>query len=624
MKLLSGVGCIRKFGGGIVRYLPFWFGATIALSQSGALIAAGSPPVIDAGPAKQIAFPARDLTLFGHATDPDRDELTYSWAQLNGPAPAVFSAAWGLATTVTFSQPGNYVFRLSVSDGTSVVTSDAPVTVFPESSQTSFYVDPTYSGSSSDGSASRPWKSLSRTASSAEWSAINAALANDNVIVYFSARMASVDIAEIEQHSIDIWRTDRTAHILTLDGVSKYNTNDATPSWTSNSSGTRFRIAIANGSLSIGVQSSNTAYPMNYTTIRGFDLSGASGRALIAGNNTVFEYNYVHDVTTVGATVQFQAAVRDYPNCTPLFGNLKDITFRSNTVARGEGESFYIAGTYTRTGDGGCLTWGNTHSDILIENNTVGEAGVNGGEHDGFDLKAGLTNVTLRGNRVSDRPAGTRGISALGVFYAEGTCCVGNYVIENNFFTTGKSAAILLQKQNGAVVRNNVSVGGGWIGTSGDLNNGYWTSQNVAFFNNSLYGNQAGIVASYVNKVVIQNNLLFQNGSGAAIQGNSTATNALEDYNVYDTDSAQVAGGGHSLRISSTSGLVVDAPAGNLRLRVGSPAIDRGVDLSSTGFASDISGAQRKLGGSWDIGAYAYSTSTVRPSAPSHVRIIVP
>src|SRR5438093_1510091 len=82
----------------------------------GTVLASGNPPVIDAGPAKVIAFPAKDLTLFGHATDPEDDVMTYRWSQVSGPSGVAFSAPWGLHTTVTFAQIGTYVFRLTVND----------------------------------------------------------------------------------------------------------------------------------------------------------------------------------------------------------------------------------------------------------------------------------------------------------------------------------------------------------------------------------------------------------------------------------------------------------------------------------------------------------------------------
>src|SRR5207249_6557520 len=118
-----------------------------------------NPPVVDAGPAKVIAFPAKDLTLFGHATDPDNDPLTVQWTSTSGPATVRFSAPWALATTVSFTATGTYTFQLAASDGTSTVTSSTTVTVNSASSQTAFYVDPTVTSAGS-GTAASPWKSF--------------------------------------------------------------------------------------------------------------------------------------------------------------------------------------------------------------------------------------------------------------------------------------------------------------------------------------------------------------------------------------------------------------------------------------------------------------------------------
>jgi K319L-like, PKD domain/Right handed beta helix region len=599
------------------------FNALLIFPRAGTtLMAAGYPPSVDAGSAKVIALPVKDVTLFGHATDPDSDAMTFLWTEVSGPDSSTFSAPWALATTVSFKQAGTYVFRLTASDGTSISSADTTVSVLNAASQTAFYVDPTYTAGSNDGSQAHPWTTLAVNASSAPWLALNNALASNNVIVFFSARTAGSDVSEIEHNEVNIWRTDTSTHRLTLDGMSLYNANDVIPSWLDQNGAARFHIDITSGSLSIGVQTSNSAFPMHYTTIRGFELSGASGRALIAGNATVFEYNHVHDVSVTGATVQFQPAVRDYPYCTVLFGNLQDITFRSNLVERGAGESFYIAGTYTRQADGGCLSWGNTHSDILLEGNTIRDSGPNAGEHDGIDLKAGLRNVTVRGNLITDRPSGTKGISALGVFYPAGTCCIGNYVIEDNVFLRNAGNAIVLQKQNGAVVRNNVSDGGGGMSTSGDTNTDYWLSQQVAFYNNTLYANATGISVLYANRVVVQNNLIFDNGTGKAIQGNSTATQVSEDYNIYTIGTAQVTNGGHSQLIASSTGLVADAVGGNLQLPSGSPAINAGINLAATGFSTDILLAQRQQGASWDVGAYTFKTTSGVPMPPVNVRVL--
>jgi hypothetical protein len=106
-------------------------------------------------------------------------------------------------------------------------------------------------------------------------------------------------------------------------------------------------------------------------------------------------------VMAVGAMVQLNAAVSDYPAC-QNFGKGQDITVRNSLIERGIGEGIYIAGTYTFTRYRGCPTYGNTHRDILIGSNTVREPGSNGEQGDGIDLEGGLLNVTARRNVIQN------------------------------------------------------------------------------------------------------------------------------------------------------------------------------------------------------------------------------
>jgi len=161
----------------------------------------------------------------------------------SGPAAVTFSAPWALATTVTFATTGTYTFQLTVSDGTSAVTSSVTVTVNPASSQTAFYVDPTYVGTGI-GTAAAPWKSFvdGNPNYAAQWDAINSALASNDVIVYFSARNAGSDTPEEIVGTVSVRRTDTSTHRLTLDGMSKYNTNDSAPSWLDYAGASKMRI----------------------------------------------------------------------------------------------------------------------------------------------------------------------------------------------------------------------------------------------------------------------------------------------------------------------------------------------------------------------------------------------
>jgi len=133
----------------------------------------------------------------------------------------------------------------------------------------------------------------------------------------------------------------------------------------------------------------------------------------------------------------------------------------------------YIAGNYTLTSDGGCPSYGNTHTDILIEGNTVHDPGLNGDQGDGIDLKAGLINVTVRNNIVQNNHTvvgddGGSGIVTSGVF---GASVKANYLFEGNRFSGGSGSGILAGGLNGLVIRNNLIYNRGRSGIllSGDV-----------------------------------------------------------------------------------------------------------------------------------------------------------
>jgi len=82
------------------------------------------------------------------------------------------------------------------------VTSSATITVNSASSQTAFYVDPTYTGSTQNGSASAPWKSLLDSDSdyTAKWSTITTALASTDVMWQHVYRMGRRQPAGLHYH----------------------------------------------------------------------------------------------------------------------------------------------------------------------------------------------------------------------------------------------------------------------------------------------------------------------------------------------------------------------------------------------------------------------------------------
>jgi hypothetical protein len=605
----------------------------LSLSFTGLISAA---PVVDAGPPKIIAFPATDLTLFGHASDPGTDVPTVQWTLTSGPAPVRFSAPWALATTVTFTAAGTYTFQLAVSNGTDTVTSSTTVTVNDASSQTAFYVDPTFS-SAGNGTAQSPWKSFQdgNPNQNAQWSAINSALATNDVIVYFSARQAGSDTAEEMVGSagpgsvIRVRRTDKSTHRLTLDGMSKYNTNDVQGLWADYTGWNMMRLTMTGGCcISIGWDDD---VQRDYITIRGFEVTGSGGRIRWGGSYSVLENMWVHDVSSLGATVQFNEAVSG--SC-QLYGIDHDITVRNNVIEVGIGEGIYMAGNYNLDEDGGCTTGpnaGDNHYDILIENNTTMDTGLNGDEGEGIDLKAGLYNVTVRGNTISFTHSGVgtdcsqgSGIDALGQMPL--STHDSNYLIENNVIHdmgcsngSDSSHGMALGALHSATIRNNIiynvpSTAAGivlWTRDSGATPN----NQRIRIYNNTVYAAGAGFLFSdFDDAPVLRNNLLVNNDT--SIAGDLPGIDS--DYNLLSPGDSSLPEGSHSIVLGSTTGILANPDGGDFRLMLESPAVATGVDLSVTGLATDIGGNPRPRGAAWDIGASEFTgLATVSVTPPS-------
>ena len=86
-------------------------------------------PIVNAG--ADATGVVSGIALTGTATDDSQPNpprtMTYSWTPLSGPGATTFTPANALATSATFSLPGVYNLRLSVSDSTLTSTDDIVV-----------------------------------------------------------------------------------------------------------------------------------------------------------------------------------------------------------------------------------------------------------------------------------------------------------------------------------------------------------------------------------------------------------------------------------------------------------------------------------------------------------------
>lgn len=89
-------------------------------------------PTAQAGPDQAVNLGAA-AALAGQVADDGLPvppgQLTWNWSKLSGPGSVTFAAPDALQTTATFSLPGAYVLRLTVSDGGLSATDDVAVTV---------------------------------------------------------------------------------------------------------------------------------------------------------------------------------------------------------------------------------------------------------------------------------------------------------------------------------------------------------------------------------------------------------------------------------------------------------------------------------------------------------------
>jgi uncharacterized protein (DUF1800 family) len=92
------------------------------------------PPSADAGPDRSITLPA-GTTLTGTASDDGKPSppaaLTYAWSEVSGVGSVTFGSPNALTTSATFSGPGTYTLRLTVSDSQISRTDDVLVLVNP-------------------------------------------------------------------------------------------------------------------------------------------------------------------------------------------------------------------------------------------------------------------------------------------------------------------------------------------------------------------------------------------------------------------------------------------------------------------------------------------------------------
>jgi len=472
---------------------------------------------------------------------------------------------------------------------------------------TNFYVDPDWTGAHI-GTPSQPFALLDAAA----WASINAALASDDVTIFFSAREAGTDTPDYYdtagngvQLEIDLTQKTTSAHRLTLDGKSFYNTNDSSPSW----------AAYAGASMCV-VRDFNSENPSHtkYSniTIHGFTIicNASTKLVTICGDNWVIENcdaSHTSAATDGPGILLVPTADGAHEGSSSYAPACTNITIQNNVIHDTEGEAIYLGGGGSNPGEAG--SGYPSHTNVSVLNNEIYNAGRYGGQGDGIDIKGGIRGLIVSGNNIHDLAyldQSARGIVSQGQPSPAPSGVLQTYERNNLHNLTHATEAIAVADTwgvpAGVVIRNNIinTVTGGSGSKAGIAI--YSTQNQLLVQNNTIYNCAGlGIGTSSGSNVLLRNNLFMANNAGRDQVDLSHGT-VDSDYNAYSGAWGYAREGPRSIGLSSLDATkaLVNPADGDFHLLPEAPVIGKASVQSS--FSDDYSGAAR--GPSWDVGAF--------------------
>jgi len=291
------------------------------------------------------------------------------------------------------------------------------------------YIDALYTGSGSNGTSTNPFSSITSA-----WSQINTNLASGAVTVYFSALVPAGNAPETSSAEIDLTqRSNTSTNILTLDGVSKYQTNSnhgtGQGTWAANLTPapcTSWRCAananyignefVVTGTTPI-ISATLATGCIGYFTIQGFKFANSEGQTadLTYTHDLIFQYNegMRTDVGSYGPGVIIGPGQHGPCVAAGVFSGPDNVTVQYNYIHQTWGECIYDGAEtsdppgygnasfpgaeYTANGMT-CTTNCPTGANHLIQYNTVESCASWGGQGDGTDVKDGHVNLQVIGN----------------------------------------------------------------------------------------------------------------------------------------------------------------------------------------------------------------------------------
>jgi len=288
------------------------------------------------------------------------------------------------------------------------------------------------------------------------------------------------------------------------------------------------------------------------------------------------------------------------PTCDPATWNgnftMRDVSIHDNYVHDVTGEGFYIGNSFYQGGrDLSCgkIKPHNIEGLRLFRNKIV-NSGCEG-------IQVGCV---TKGCEIFDNTIENFGKDPFanfqnnGLQIGEGT----GGLCYNNIIKNGPGNGIICLGYGDNVVYNNIIINAGEYGVYADTRETPGKAFN--FINNTIInsGNDGFMIAAGkipMNNII--NNIIVNPKSGKYIN---------------TRNSAKVTSAGNFTTMNISEVKFVNSSGGDYRLAAGSPAIDKGVDVSSYGVTYDFSKTARPTGKGYDIGAFE-GTSSGAPVDPS-------
>jgi len=265
---------------------------------------------------------------------------------------------------------------------------------------------------------------------------------------------------------------------------------------------------------------------------------------------------------------------------------MRNVSIHDNYIHDVGGEGLYIGhGFYSGRKESGCSVTTYSHSiqGLRVYGNRIENVG-----YDGMQIKNADMDVQVYDNLVRNYGTKDVGVHNEGLFIGEGT--TGKFF--RNTIDTGTGTGCQIQGLGNLAIYNNLFLNSGEHGMYGTLgaysirlSNGYFNILNNTIYKSAgtgfVFFNNAGGTKRFNNNLVVSAQTLTQ--KGATME---------QKNNIFSNDIT-------SMKFVSITGR-------DFHVRVGSPAIDKGISMSSFGVTTDKDNKGRPSGTAFDIGAYEY------------------